>query len=396
MILNQFDSSIWSFILLMILLVLYPKLYIWQILFKLETQLKEFELYANTAENYVLKKISKQPTTKLKKAIDALMSFFIVEPVSVDPFGIIKKIEHVLDESERRFDIFVSQVAPAFSVLEKANLKYGLMASIGVNQIHKIVRHYVLTIKKTGNLQLAMLLQMIMPQLIQLTKAYVKCTNAFVNGIPIGDAAGPLVAASFKTKAGKEIAKEVVVSQEKIAGKKVWVMKASGPGSALGKLGDAVEKLVRKNRIDNIITIDAAGKLEGEITGEVAEGVGVTMSGVGFGAVDRSKIEDVSVKNSIPLDGVAIKMAPEEAPVHLKKEVYQALRPAREIVERLVKDSKKKRILIIGVGNTCGIGNTAKEIKGLDERLKPIWAKQKKEEEEGKKKLKRFFGMGAY
>ncbi len=165
-------------------------------------------------------------------------------------------------------------------------------------------------------------------------------------------------------------------------------MKARGPGGALGKLGKAVEAIHKRDRIDHIITIDAAGKLEGEETGSVAAGVGVMMGGVG---VERSQIEEVAVKYDIPTDGIAIKMAPEEASIPIKKEVFGAQKKVMAVLERLVKETKKKRILIIGVGNTCGVGNTKQSLKGLDEKLKPIWREQKKEDEEEKRKERKWF-----
>lgn len=384
-ILAQFgDSSIFSLILLFVLIFLYPRLYIWQMILRLETQVRELEGYARAARSAVVRKAAgKKPSGQLRQAVERFMSFFVIEPVSLDPYGIIKKLEHVVDESERRIELFVNQIAPRFSAQEKANIRFGLIGAVGVTQIFKIIRHYLITIKKTNNLQLAMLLQMIMPVLTKLAKANLKATEAFVRGIPIGDAIGPLVAANLKTKIGKRIAKEVIVSNERVSGKRTIIMKAEGPGAALGKLGSAVESLARRRAIDHIITIDAAGKLEGERTGEVAEGVGVTMGGIG---VEKSKIENVAVRYGMPLDGVAIKMAPEEAPVPMKKLIFRSAREAQRIVERLIKETKHRRILVIGVGNTCGIGNTKKDVKDLEERIKKIWVLQAIEEEEERRR----------
>jgi len=387
------DSGSLTTLLLILLIVLYPRLLLWQTVFLLESKLRELEEYSKASKNMVLRKISKQPGHKLRQMIDSFMSFFVIEPVSLDPYGVVKKLEHVLDESETRFERFVDKIAPAgATAVDKANIKYGLMGALSVTQIYKLIRHHVILIKKTGNLQIALVLQMVMPILMKLAKAEVKATDAFIRGIPIGDAIGPLVAASFKTKAGKAVAKDVIVSEERIAGRKVWVMKANGPGGALGKLGQGVEHLVRKNKIDHIITIDAAGKLEGERTGEVAEGVGVAIGGPG---VERYRIEEMAAKYDLPIDSILIKQAPEEAPAHLKKDIYDALETARESVARIVKESKRRRILVVGVGNTRGIGNTAKEVQGLDKKLKPIWAKQKEEEEEEKRRLKKFWRRGA-
>lgn len=382
------DNGILSFVMLMIFFFFYPRIMIWQMTYKLEGDLKELDGYRKVAEEYVIKKISSKPDAKQKNAVKNFMDFFIAPPVDLDPYGIVKKIEHIMDESERRFSYFVESVAPKMNAIEKANLKFAVIGAMGVNQIYKIIRHYVIMIKKTNNLQYAMMLQMLMPMIMKVAKANTKATKAFADGTPIGDAIGPMVAASLKTKDGDEIAKDVVVSKESFAGSSVYVLKAKGPGGALGKLGKAVEALHKKDMIDHIITIDAAGKLEGEKTGSIAEGVGVMMGGVG---VERSQIEEVAVKYDIPTDGVAIKMAPEEASIPIRKDVFDAQADVVKILERLVHDTKKKRILIIGVGNTCGVGNTKASLKGLEDKLKPVWREQKKEDDEEKKKEKKWF-----
>lgn len=382
------DSSIISFILMMVFFFLYPRIMIWQMTYKLEGDLKELDGYRKASEEYVLKKISDKPDAKQKNAVKNFMDFFIAPPVDLDPYGIVHKIEHIMDQSERRFSYFVESVAPKMNAVDKANLKFAIIGAMGVNQIYKVIRHYIIMTRKTNNLQYAMMLQMIMPMIMKVAKANTKATKAFADGIPIGDAIGPMVAASLKTKEGDEVAKEVVVSKESLAGSTVYVLKAKGPGSALGKLGKAVEALHKNEKIDHIITIDAAGKLEGEETGSIAEGVGVMMGGVG---VERSQIEEVAVKYDIPTDGIAVKMSPDEASIPLKKEVFDAQEGVTKILERLVGETKKKHILIIGVGNTCGVGNTKASLKDLDEKLKPIWKAQKKEEEEEKKKEKGWF-----
>ncbi len=220
---------------------------------------------------------------------------------------------------------------------------------------------------------------MSMPIITKMAKANARAVEAFAKGIPIGDGIGPLIASELKTKEGVEIAKGVVISREKINGRHVYVMKAKGPGAELGKIGEAVEKAIKKYKINHIITIDAAAKLEGERTGYVAEGVGVMMGGIG---VERHHIEELAVKYNIPLDGIIIKMSPEEASIPMKRAIfnarYEAIDKLKENISTLSKD---KRILVIGVGNTCGVGNTKEEIKFTSAILEKFWRSIKNKEE---------------
>ena len=71
-----------------------------------------------------------------------------------------------------------------------------------------------------------------------------------------------------------------------------------------------MKKFILNKKISKIITIDAALKLEGEKLGSVAEGVGVAMGGSG---VDRYEIEEIAVKQNMPLDAVAVKLSEEDA-----------------------------------------------------------------------------------
>ena len=44
---------------------------------------------------------------------------------------------------------------------------------------------------------------------------------------------------------------------------------------------------------------------------------------------------------------------------------------------------KKEKILIIGVGNTCGIGNSKKELVGLEKKLKSHREKTQEKKKKG-------------
>ena len=59
-------------------------------------------------------------------------------------------------------------------------------------------------------------------------------------------------------------------------GRKLYLLKAEGPAGTVGRPGEAISRLVGDMgiKIDTVIMIDAALKLEGEKTGDVAEGIG--------------------------------------------------------------------------------------------------------------------------
>ncbi len=372
--LAQFGTDWVSLILWFIIAIIFflfgPRLMVTQTIIKIEKEVAELEEMAEKSKNYVINSISKRPSPKLKKSVKNFMEFFAVAPVSIDPYGVIKKLDHIIKNSDEKFKYFVREIAPGTSKERQKNIKNALEGAITTHQIAKIIRHYLELIKKYKMFQLAMIIQMQIPLISSIAKAAMKATQAFTEGIPIGDSIGPLVAANLikkdKLKTFEE--HEFVVAKSKINGKDVWISKAEGPGASTGYPGKFLIKFLKKQKINRIITIDAALRLEGEKTGTVAEGVGVAMGGSG---VDRYEIEEIVVKRNIPLDAVAVKVSQEEALMPMKKEIFDAIPNAIENIKDILKRSKKKEnVLIIGVGNTCGIGNSVEDLKGLEKRLK--------------------------
>ncbi|MGA3298310.1 MAG: DUF1512 family protein, partial [Candidatus Bathyarchaeia archaeon] len=103
-----------------------------------------------------------------------------------------------------------------------------------------------------------------------------------------------------------------------------------------------------------IIMVDAALKLEGEKTGEISEGIGAAIGGVG---TERYKIEEEATKFGIPVYAIVIKQSILEAVTTMKKEIAEAAEPVVEKITHLIKERTKEGELIIvaGIGNTAGI-----------------------------------------
>jgi len=337
------------------------------------------------AKRTIYRKIAKKPSPKIKNAINNFLEFFIIEPVSLDPYGIIKKFEHLTILSEKKFKYFVKHIAPHLDSESRANLAMGISGAITLNQLTKTIRHYMELIRKTRNLQLAMLFQMNIPLIERIAKALSKGTDALTNGWPIGDSVGALVGAHLIGKARtKEIEEETLVATRRIKGRTVLIVKAKGPGGRLGRIGRAVEKIVKKGKIAKIITIDAAAKLEGEKTGSVAEGVGVAIGGIG---VDRAYIENLATERNIPLDSIIIKMSQEEAIMPMRAEILQAVKRVVQLVEENIATTKEKgKIIVVGVGNTCGVGNDSLSAQKAEEQIRKIIRIMRAKEKEEEKK----------
>jgi hypothetical protein len=304
-----------------------------------------------------IKEIGK-PSTDPSSRVDRYLEYFTIAPQSMDPAGIVYKLDHILDTRDARLKDEVKLMAPASDEVQVYNLENTLEAAMALNFIYKVVRHYYLQGKKTLSLYTIMQLQMILPLVMKEAEAYASALKAFANGQPIGDGAGPLIAA--KLMHGYEIRKvpkDCVVAEVPFENRSAFVLKAEGPGGNVGKPGDAVKTIIDENKgkIAMVIMIDAGLKLEGELVGEVAEGIGAAIGGPG---VDAFKIEESIVEYKIPLYAVVIKEDIGDAVSMMRKEISDSADKVIERVKSIVQERTKEgdKIIIVGVGNTIGIG----------------------------------------
>ncbi len=289
--------------------------------------------------------------------VERFMDHFMIPPVDLDPAGIVQKLGNIINVREFTFQQEVEQMAPEATPAQRNNLENLLEAGLALNIFYKVIRHYYLMGKKTMNIYIIMQIHMILPMLIQQIEAYSSALQAFKDGIPIGDSVGPIVAAKLMNGAPtREIAKEMVAGETTFEGRRLIVTKALGPGGSVGKPGDAVENLIKeeKGKVKMLITVDAAGKLEGEDVGEIAEGVGAAIGGPG---VEKYKIEKAAMDHGVPLFAVAIKQGMEHVVAPLVEELMDATDKAVSSVKGLILDYSESgdTIIIAGIGNTVGV-----------------------------------------
>ena len=302
-----------------------------------------------------VKKIGK-PTEDPTEKIDRFLESFAIGPVNLDPAGIIGKLDHILKVREFSAMEAVKDMAPNADYVELHNLENLLEASQQLYAYYKVLRHVYLLGKKTMNIYIIMQIHMQLALIVKEIEATSYAIQAFKDGIPIGDGVGPMVAAKLMYGyESKDVAHEMVAAEVPFEGRTLLVTKAKGPGGSVGKPGDAITNLVNNGKkIKTIIMIDAAGKLEGEPVGGIAEGVGAAIGGIG---VEKYKIEQVANDNDIPIYAVAIKQDMTHVIAPMVEELYKAIDKAVEVVKRIIMEkSEPGDILIIaGIGNTMGV-----------------------------------------
>ena len=307
------------------------------------------------------------PVNEPTQAVDNFMEFFIVPPVSLDPNGIMDKFETILDLGEERFKQMTKTIAPQADDEWKSNITMTLKATLGINGVAKMVRHNLELSKKTGNLQILLMLQMGLPMIMRLVKAEYEGVKAFSEGNPVGDGLGPLVSGILMKDLSEdelEYVEDLVIGEKNVEGREIVVVRAKGPGARVGKIGKTVTTILEERGIKRLITIDAAQKLEGEESGSVAEGIGVVIGGFG---VDKWIIEEKMVKNELQVDAIIVKMGPEESMCQMTSKILESSKKVIEVLENSILLSESgTKIMVLGVGNSCGIPNTVKDISKIN------------------------------
>ncbi|HMK83606.1 MAG TPA: DUF1512 domain-containing protein [Candidatus Bathyarchaeia archaeon] len=328
-------------------------------LMQIDGAVRRLESMRNDAKGLTLKiirevgKSKDDPTAKL----NSLLEQFLITPVDMDPAGIVKKFDHLLDVRENKFKSDVARIAPEATPPQVNNLENLVEAAWALNYMYKIVRHLYLLGKKTFSIFVIFQLQAFLPLIMQEAEAYQGATKAFAEGHPIGDGAGPLVASRLmKNSERKKVEKDMLSGETMIEGRRVIALKAEGPGGNVGKPGDAIRQVLEENngKASMIIMVDAALKLEGEKTGEISEGIGAAIGGIG---TERYKIEEEATKFDIPVYAIVIKQSILEAVTTMKKEIAEAAEPVIERITHLIQERTKEGELVIvaGIGNTAGI-----------------------------------------
>lgn len=322
---------------------------------------------------------SEDPQTILKN----FMEFFVIPPVDLDPQGVVLKLEKILQMSEERFQYMAQHAAPQANEEWRSNIIMALKATLGINSVAKQVRHNLELAKKTGNLQILLMLQMSLPLIIRIVNAQFEGVKAFSQGKPVGDGIGPLVMGLIlgeysDAENNQKEQNEMVVNTQDFQGRETIIARAKGPGGRVGKIRETVNSLIVSEDIKRIITVDAALKLEGEETGSVAEGIGVVIGGSG---VDKWFIEEKLMEKNLQFDAVIVKMSPEEAISPMKMEIYEAaLRAVAVVKESILRSDVGSKVLVVGVGNSCGIPNIINE-----KSQKKLQAKIRNEDNKRKK-----------
>jgi hypothetical protein len=308
----------------------------------------------NKVRSYLGKLGIKESDNVINNVLD---NYFVIEPVSIEPTDIIKRLDHMIINNEDKFKKDLERFMPGLSRHTLNNIAVSLAIASALFTIFKVLRHYYLLGKKYENWVLLMQLYLLLPQLVKELIPYTKAIDGVFKRIPIGDSVGPMVTFKLAGLSPRiDIEEDTVYSLVNIEGRNVYIVKAKGPGATVGRPGKGVAKIAEmlSYKVARIITIDAALKLEGEQTGTIAEGSGAA---IGDPGPEKIEIERVAVKCGAPLDAVIIKMGVDEAIKPMSKEIADSIDKAYQRVLDIIKTRTKPgdNLIVAGIGNSVGV-----------------------------------------
>ena len=319
--------------------------------------IKKLESFRNESRtellNYVKKNLN--PKDDPTKRIDRFLDYFTIMPVDMDPNGIVEKVKHTVRSREDYTREQVKSLSPNIDDIELSKVQTLLEIASSLQMIHKIINHMFLTAKKQNNYPLILPLQMILPFILEQAEAMKDAIPAFKAGQPVGDGIGPMIVGKMMLNSNKEsVAFQTVLAKTEFENRQLFLLKAEGPGSTVGRPGDALQKIVSENNLDAIIMIDAALKMEGEDSASVAQGFGAAIGGIG---TERFEIEAIATSKKIPIFSIVIKQSIKEAITLMTKEIADQADDVQSQVYDMIRENTKEghSILIIGVGNTVGV-----------------------------------------
>ena len=344
------------------------KIQAWKASKEIQTALEKLKKWNDECKEILITNFKefadKKKTQKdLMFQLEDFLTFVTISPVSLDPYGIIPKFDHVVDVRDNRFKEEVELLAPNADNVQRSHLENLLEATMAIDFIYRLIRHYLILGKKSKSMILLLQISYQLGLIMAMAKAYYHAAKAFSEGSPIGDGLGPLVVASFIRSVSEdeikadEITRETIVQEVNFEDRTVFVVRAKGPDGTVGKPGKAIKKLIEQHgdTISRIIMIDAGLKLTGDKTGSIAVGVGAAIGGIG---IEKHLIEEASTGKLIPIDALICKQSLEDAITTMKRPITKSVAQFVEKIKIAIRKRTEKgtKIILAGIGNTTGIG----------------------------------------
>jgi len=337
---------------------------------EIELYLRLFKASKDSAAASVVRKFSellsivsaRVDISDLESRVNRLVESVIIPVESMDPFGLVRKVKYSIMNVDRTLEEEIRSIVPHAGKGDIDTLSSLIHVARELNLLYKVMNHYYVLAKRFKSYWLLLQLEALLPFAAETVRAYEGALEALIKQVPIGDSAGPFVLSMIARELGAERIElgvpDTVAYLAELDGRRLVLIKAMGPGGNTGRIDEAVRRALVHwgGSVSLLITIDAAVKFEGEASGAIAEGFGVAIGGTG---AEKYEIEEILAGYKLRSYALLIKMSAEEAMMPMSKELYEACLKAKERLKEIIVEyvEPSGTAIVVGVGNTLGIGN---------------------------------------
>ncbi|MEM1690224.1 MAG: DUF1512 family protein [Thermofilaceae archaeon] len=355
---------------LMLLSYISRELEVYRISSEIELHLRLFKASRDKAASSVVRKLGELVSkmklrvnlSELESRVNELIELVVIPVESMDPFAVVKKVKYMMLNVDKSLEGEIRRIAPNAEKSDVDTLASLVHVARSLNFLYKALNHDYTLARRFKSYWLLLQLQALLPFIAETVKSYEGALEALLRQVPIGDSVGPLVLSTLARELKAEYidirVPDTRVYLADLDGRRIILIKADGPGSNVGRIDEALRRalIMWGDHVSFVVTIDAMVKLEGEVSGSIVEGFGVAIGGTG---AEKYEIEEVLAEYELKSYALLIKMSAEEAMMPMSKDLYNACLKARDRVKALILEHVQPggTAVVVGVGNTLGVGN---------------------------------------
>ena len=122
------------------------KIQMYIIIREIEGSLHKLKFIRDEGRKIAIKTIKEigKPEVDPTDRVNRFLEYFTIAPQSMDPAGIVPKLDHILDVRDDRLKDEVKLMVPTVDEAQTNNLENTLEAAMALNFIYKVVRHFYL------------------------------------------------------------------------------------------------------------------------------------------------------------------------------------------------------------------------------------------------------------
>ena len=176
------DTNMWSYILNIVYIVFIfgfsffsQKLQVNMVLGKISKSLNKLQNMRDKAKDEAISAIMElgKPDVDPKPRLESLLHFFTIRPSSMDPSGVVNRLECLVNAADERVKEEVKALAPSADEKQVQNLQNLVETARSLNFLYRTVRHHYLAGKKGGSIYTMTQIQMDLPMIMELSLIHI-------------------------------------------------------------------------------------------------------------------------------------------------------------------------------------------------------------------------------